>query len=144
MSTGRPPLYSEELADRICDRIANTTLGLAAICREEGMPHRNTVTDWIEKNKEFSNKYARAKARQLELLAEEILEISDHTNNDTLTINKGDETIEIPNTEWINRSKLRVDSRKWLLSKLDPKKYGDKVDVTQTNIVVKVPNEDSE
>jgi hypothetical protein len=63
-------------------------------------------------------------------MADEILEIADDSSNDTKTIHKGGNDIDIENTEWVNRSKLRVDSRKWLLSKMMPKKYGEKLDVT--------------
>jgi hypothetical protein len=62
------------------------------------------------------------------LFVDEILEISDETSNDTLTIQKGKQVIEVENREWVNRSRLRVDSRKWIASKLFPKQFGDKVE----------------
>ena len=60
----------------------------------------------------------------LEAWADEIVEISDESNRDTVLTESG----EHPDNEWISRSKLRVDTRKWLLSKLMPKKYGDKIE----------------
>lgn len=127
---GRPSLYTIELADEICAIISNTTLGLNAICRADNMPDRVTIYRWVADNKEFRNKYARAKELQAELLAEEIMDIADDVGRDTLTINKGDKDIEVPDNEWINRSRLRIDARKWLLSKLLPKKYGDKLELS--------------
>lgn len=94
------------------------------------MPSRTTVHKWVKDIPEFANNYARAREDQADFLAEEILEIADDGNNDTKRIKKGKEFIEVENTEWTNRSKLRVDARKWIASKLKPKKYGDKVDVT--------------
>jgi hypothetical protein len=88
----------------------------------------NTTTfyEWLEKDEEKAKQYARACEMRTEKLADEILEIADETSKDTIYTDAG----EIPNNEWINRSKLRVDTRKWLLSKLAPKKYGDKLDLT--------------
>lgn len=65
-------------------------------------------------------------------MADEIVEISDETGKDTLTDADGNDR---PNTEWISRSKLRVDSRKWLMSKVAANLYGDKLDVAVTGDV---------
>jgi hypothetical protein len=74
--------------------------------------------------------YARAKDNQADLLAEEILEIADDGSNDFMTIVKGDESYTVENKELVNRSRLRIDARKWYAAKLRPNKYGDKLDVT--------------
>jgi hypothetical protein len=74
----------------------------------------------------FGERYARAKEIAAHMLAEEIAEIADDGSRDYTVTEDGR---EIPDHDHINRSKLRVDSRKWLLSKLLPKKYGDKVDL---------------
>lgn len=104
---------------------------MLSICQEQEMPARSTVYDWLEEEgHDFLDKYTRARARQAETMLDEIIEISDDTSRDTVTIKKGDAEIEVPNTEWILRSKLRVDSRKWAMSKLAPKKYGDKLALT--------------
>jgi hypothetical protein len=75
--------------------------------------------------------YTRAKEIQIDLLVEEIINISDDSSNDTIIatgIDGGE--YEKPNTEWINRSKLRVDSRKWIAARLNRRKYGDNIDHT--------------
>lgn len=121
----RPTSYSPELAAEICERIA---LGesLRAICREDGTPNQATVYRWLDQDEAFREQYARARAKQADTMAEEIVEIADETWNDTQVTEHG----EKPNSEWIARSRLRVDARKWLMSKLAPKKYGEKLDVT--------------
>jgi len=123
---GRPTLYTEELADKICERIATSDLGLAVIAEEFDL-HRDTIFKWIYRHPAFFDKYARAREAQQERMAEEILDIADDNSRDTKTILKNGTEIQVEDTEWVNRSKLRVDTRKWLMSKLAPKKYGDKV-----------------
>jgi len=123
---GRPSVYSDELADLICDKIANNSFGVHQICREEGMPSPSTVFKWLSEKPYFSDKYACARELQAELLADEIIDIADDTSNDTLIHEKTG--AEYANSEWINRSRLKVDARKWKASKLAPKKYGDKLE----------------
>lgn len=127
----RPTKYSKEIADKICQEIATTSKGLNAICKIDGMPSVRTVYNWLNDSEfaEFLQSYTRAREAQADLIAEEIIQIADDSSNDTMTIKKGDEEIEVENKEWVNRSRLRVDARKWIASKLAPKKYGDKVDV---------------
>lgn len=129
---GRPSLYSEDVAVEICSRLAEGE-GLRSICRTDGMPSPSTVIGWVLEDREgFSERYAKAKDIATHLLAEEIVEIADDSSRDELPIydDSGEEIGSKPNTEFINRSRLRVDTRKWVLSKLMAKKYGDKIDVT--------------
>ena len=117
--------YTAELATAICERIA---LGesVRLICADEDMPAQSTVYKWLEDNPAFTEQYTRARARQAEFMLDEILEIADDTTQDTEYGDAGPKA----NAEWISRSKLRVDARKWAMSKLAPKKYGDKLDLT--------------
>lgn len=122
--TGRPSDYNQGIADIICDLVATSTDGLAKICRNNpDLPDHTTITRWRIKHEEFRTQYAQAKREQAELLAQEIIEISDDSTGDTLTDKDGNERM---NGEWVARSRLRVDSRKWVASKLLPKVYGDK------------------
>lgn len=84
----------------------------------------STFYSYIEKSPHNAERYARAKDTQLEAIAEEIMEISDDSSSDDSFDKDGNRKI---NNEWVQRSRLRVDSRKWLLAKLKPKKYGDAV-----------------
>jgi len=128
---GRPSNYSEAMTDKICHAIATSNKGLNAICKEEGMPSPAMVYDWLTKHETFQEKYARAREMQADFLLEEIVNISDDTSNDTIETPKGD----IPDNEWINRSRLRVDVRKWFMSKVHPKKYGDKIQTEHSGSV---------
>jgi hypothetical protein len=125
-SVGRPSDYSEEFANLICSKIANGQ-GLVKICKEEGMPARSTVMLWLFKNKEFSDKYTQAREAQADFYFEEMLDIADGDEGDMLLDKDGNPTGKV-NHENINRSRLRVDTRKWIVARLAPKKYGDKID----------------
>lgn len=135
---GRPSIYTEEIAALLCERLAQGE-GLRSACREDHMPHPSTVIGWVLQDREgFSKRYADAKEIAMHLMADEITDIADDTSHDTRA---GPDGQELPNGEWMARSRLRVDTRKWLLSKLIPKKYGDKLDLNhggQDNNPVKV------
>ncbi len=119
---GRPTDFNDKIASLICERVATSTLGLNKLCAlYDDMPVKSTVNQWRYKYPEFSTQYAQAKLFQADLLAEECLDIADDSTNDTLINEEGFETC---NTEWINRCRLRIDTRKWLAAKLLPKQYG--------------------
>lgn len=119
---GRPSDYSLELVNSICIRIAEGE-SLRSICRDDAMPAMSAVFRWIAAHEEFKEQYAMAMEQRTEALFEEILEIADETSRDTIDTENGEKA----NSEWISRSRLRVDARKWMLSKMMPKKYGDKI-----------------
>jgi hypothetical protein len=113
--------------DRICELLADG-MSLREVCKLEGMPNRSTVFRAIAVDAEFRDQYARAREAGLEVMADELLDISDDGRNDFVERDLGDGVVtQQLNSEHIQRSKLRVDTRKWLLSKLAPKKYGDKI-----------------
>lgn len=109
---GRPSEYTPERAAEICQRIADGK-SLKTISAEPGMPDDYTILRWLDRNEEFRVQYARARDRRVEKMAEEILSISDDPNEDPQS------------------RRVRVDARKWLMSKWAPKKYGDKLEVEQ-------------
>jgi hypothetical protein len=124
---GRPSIFSEELATRICERLAAGET-LIAVCRDEEMPAESTVRAWALEDREgFSAKYARAREIGYHHMADEIQEISDNGSNDWMERNDDENKGWQVNGEHIQRSRLRVDSRKWHLSKALPKIYGDKI-----------------
>lgn len=130
--TGRPSSYSEQKAAAICERIANGQC-IREIAAAEDMPAMSTIFRWLAAYPSFREQYARSKEAQIEFLAEEMLSISDDATNDWMerTGNDGS-TSWVTNGEHIQRSRLRIDTRKWLLSKLAPKKYGDRVEQVHT------------
>ena len=123
---GRPSLYTPALAKRICDEIA-IGHSLATIAKEAWSPSYRAMRLWIATNEVFMHDYVRAKEDMAERLADEIITIADDGSNDTYARDDGTGTTsEVVNHDNINRSRLRVDARKWVLSKLIPKKYGDR------------------
>ena len=120
---GRPSDYTDEMADAICERICDGE-SLRSIGRDESMPHISTILRMIDRHVHFREQYTRAMAVRAETMAEEILEIADNGTNDTYQDGEGNTRTDY---DVIARSRLRVDSRKWLASKLLAKKYGDKV-----------------
>ncbi len=125
----RPTDYSIETANRFCELIASTSQSIRTICKNEEMPCVSTIFNWLKDYPLFLEQYTRAQEMRADLLIEETLEIADDATNDFMTITKGDQTYEQENKEVTSRSKLRVDTRKWIASKFKPKKYGDKVQV---------------
>jgi hypothetical protein len=124
---GRPTKYSEALAKRICKLVATKPHGLIKLCAEnDWMPVHTTINEWRWEYDDFSTQYTKAKIKQAELLAEDCIDIADDTSRDSLVrIDKNGEEHEVCNTEWVNRSRLRVDTRKWLAAKLVPRIYGE-------------------
>ena len=123
-------VYTKDLAARICAEMA-TGKSLRSVCAEDGMPAESTVRLWaVEDRDGFAAHYARAREAQMEALGEDILEIADDTRGD---FKKNADGVEVVDSEAIQRSKLRVDARKWLMSKIAPKRYGDRVDATIGN-----------
>lgn len=119
---GRPTDYTPELAELICERIATHSIGLKKLCEMyDDMPEKITIRRWCIKDPQFRSQYAQAKALQIETLIDEIIEIADDSSQDTLVTEQGNRKC---NAEFIARSRLRIDTRKWLASKLVPKIYG--------------------
>jgi len=104
---------------------------LRSILSREDMPSRYAFFEWLKDDEEKANQYARACEVRAEGIFEDILEIADDASNDFTLADIGDGIqIEKFNSEHVQRSRLRVDARKWMLGKMNPKKYGDKTDIT--------------
>src|SRR5271156_2609001 len=125
---GRPSLFTTELGDAICNRIADGE-SLRAICAEVEMPDKATVWLSAEGNKDFRNQYSRAREAQADSLVDDILLIADDARNDWMKRNGENAAGYQENGEVLRRSALRIDARKWLAGKMAPKKYGDKQQV---------------
>ena len=122
--------YSQEDKDRIvntiCFRISEGE-SLRSIVKDEGMPDLTTFLVWISEDQVKSKQYARAMELRADSMFEDMLDIADDSSEDILTDDIGNAKV---NTEFVQRSRLRVDTRKWILSRMNPKKYGDKTDIT--------------
>jgi hypothetical protein len=128
---GRPSLYTEELADRICEIVATNPQGLPTLCKKfEGLPTAETIRVWRWEKPLFSAKYAEAKRFQAEILAESIEDITDDLSTNSYQDENGITRID---SGIVAVARLIVDSRKWTASKLAPKIYGDKRQPEETS-----------
>jgi hypothetical protein len=110
MPRGRKSEYAPEIAALICRRVIQGE-SIKQIALDPAMPVQSTIYVWLNDQPEFAEMYARAKRAQADLMAEDIVAIADDQDED------------------VNRSRLRVDARKWLMAKLAPRKYGDALDI---------------
>lgn len=124
---GRPSTYSDELAKAILERVADGE-SLRSICRSEEMPGRTTVYRWaIDDIGGFRDQFARAREMRAHMLEDDLTEIADDGANDWMERNDPNNPGWVANGEHLNRSRLRVDTRKWIASKILPKVYGEKI-----------------
>jgi hypothetical protein len=122
--------YTDEIAREICDAIASSSKSLAALCKDHPhWPDKSGIAKWRIRYPKFRAMYEEAKINQVECYVDEIVEIADDSTSDTLikTDKQGNE-YETCNSEWIARSRLRVDTRKWMAARLCPRLYGDKLE----------------
>ena len=119
---GRQSQFTQEAADAICAQLSEG-IPLAHICRDDKMPSVRTVSDWKAAHPSFAADFARARDEGYDAIAAECFEIADETSQDTIIGENGDR----PNTEWISRSKLRIETRLKLLARWDPRRYGEKL-----------------
>ena len=123
MATKRTQPGSEDRAKISALVLEGMRSGLSAFkaCQAAGVP-QSTFNRWVDADAKLAEDYAHAREDLIERMASEVMELADS---------------EVPETEdgkkdWqaIQKHKLQVDTRKWLLSKLAPKKYGDKLEVS--------------
>lgn len=122
---GRPTLFNRKIMKTICLRLANGE-SLRTICKDGVMPSRQTVYDWLLSNKEFLDQYESSRNIGYDEIFEGLAEIADLTTEEIVGDDKSDGAR-------VQARRLQVDVRKWYLSKVLPKKFGDKLDVTSDN-----------
>ena len=117
----RPSIFTDELAADIGRRLS---LGESArqICRDDSMPVMSTLMKWLTEPDKvaFSEQYARARDCQADYYADEIIDIADELG-------------EGVDSNAVNIAKLRIDSRKWKVARMSPRKYGDKQQIDHTS-----------
>ena len=126
-SPGRPSSFTQEVADEICERMADGE-SLRAICASDNMPRRSTVFRWLAADEAFRDQYAHACELRTDELFDQMLEIADTPQLGTKSVSKAS-GIEITEADMIEHRRLQVEARKWALGKMAPKKYGDKIDL---------------
>ncbi len=118
--------YDNEVFEGILARMAMGET-LALICAEGGMPKTTTVWRWKERDDDRRNAYARAREDQQQAWADQIVEIADDGTNDYVEKVRKDGSKDMAyDREHVDRSKLRIETRKWLMARLSPKSFGDK------------------
>jgi len=127
---GRPSKRTPEVVDEICERLSKGE-PLAVICRDEHMPHRSTVSDWESADEDVSRRIARAREEGEDAIAADCLLIADDAGDD---FRMGEKSV-LADTDHIQRSKLRIDTRLKLLAKWNPRKWGDRIEHEHTGRV---------
>ena len=109
--TGRPSDYLPEVAADICALLAEGD-SLRKVCERQGMPNKATIFRWLAQHDEFRDQYAKATETRADAIFEGMFDIADNVNEEAAAVAK---------------ARLRIDTRKWALARMNPKKYGDKV-----------------
>lgn len=112
---GRPTIFNAALTGLILDRMCAGE-SLRSICRDPAMPNISTVIDWVSKDTIFAAQYARARELQADALFEDLFALANTPEGEDSAV-------------LINRDRLRSDNMKWVLSKIIPKRFGDKSQV---------------
>jgi len=124
---GAPTKFNAEMAEKICHLVTEGH-SLRQIAKQPGMPVPSTITLWLLRHDDFSVQYTRAREIQADRFADEIVGIADDGTNDWIERERKDGSKDIVlDHEHVDRSRLRVDARKWLMARMAPKKYGERV-----------------
>lgn len=135
---GRPPFeWTEEIEDTILSGImaGESVISMTGPYRPEGMPSQVTFYKRLLNDEAFAKRYARAKELLADHEFDEMREIADNASNDWMERNDPDNPGWVFNHDHVQRSKLRIDTRKWRASKLAPKKYGERVELEHSGEV---------
>ncbi|NQY41964.1 MAG: hypothetical protein HRT87_01255 [Legionellales bacterium] len=120
--------YTEEEKTKafkiVTDRVANGE-SLRAVLRDENTMGSESFYKWMEQDESKAKQYAHAYSVRADVIFEEILEIADKQGSDVDIVDGK----EVTNNNVVQRSRLQVDARKWVLAKMNPKKYSDKIQV---------------
>ena len=116
----------DNIFEYVCQEIEKGK-ALRNVLKDDNMPSTSTFYQGFDKDEVKAKQYARATEVRADIIFDDILAIADENTNDTSINENG---IEVVNNDVIQRSRLRIDARKWVLSKLNPKKFGDKADIT--------------
>lgn len=127
---GRPSKFTQALADKLCAELAQGK-SMRTVTKSTTMPHMATIFRWLRIHDDFCEQYTRAKEESADALTDEMLDIADNATNDYMEeLGKDGQSKGYQlNGDHVRRSTLRIETRKWLASKLKPKRYGNNVSV---------------
>lgn len=127
---GRPSSYSDALADAICGWLKQGYT-LRQIEALPNMPAKSTIIRWLGEHDYFQDQYARAREVHAMVMEDELLELAENSSNDWLAREGKGGAVELEvNRELLERTRLRIDTRKWLMGKMAPKRYGKSLALT--------------
>lgn len=133
--TGRPSTYGVEIVQSICEQIAEGS-SLRTICKRPGMPALSTVMLWLNQFTEFSEQFTRGCELRAQVHAEEIIEIADDSRRDYVERKRKDGTPYLAfERDHVERAKVRIDARLRLMAAMNPKRFGQKVDVNHSGTI---------
>ena len=149
LPNGRPPAYTPETGKYICDEISKGRT-MTSIVKEPGMPSLPTIYSWLNRlsttfSEDFLKSYITAREIQAEVYADQTVDICDASEHDMVVVKKVDKktgatvTDILPDIEHIQRSRLRVETRKWVAAHLLPRKFSDKMQLTGKDDTPLVP-----
>ena len=125
--TGRPSIFTQQIADSICIRISGGE-SLKSITADDDMPDRATIYRWLAVDSFFCDMYTRAREDQADTLADEILSIADESPEIEQIKDKHGNIVDLKiDSGYVAYQKQRIEARKWTAMKLKPKKYGDRL-----------------
>jgi len=133
----KPYNHTEEekiiIVTEICDRVIEEKISFNKAVKESKISYV-TFFQWLSKSDQLKELYNYATLIRSDILFDEMIDIADDGINDFVKkqISEGVE-VEILNSEHIQRSRLRIDARKWILAKMQPKKYGERLDLSSSD-----------
>jgi hypothetical protein len=131
---GAPTKYNTDIAKRVCELVAGTTLTLHQIARELGLGYGGVILAWAHRHEDFGQQYARAREHQMQLRADELLEIADDTSNDWMDVEtESGRVVRMLDHEHVKRSEVRIRTRMWLMARYAPKVFGERLTLTDAD-----------
>jgi hypothetical protein len=138
--------FTPEQKAKACEEILAKVRGgmsLRAVCEsgDDLTPTESSFRDWCEDDEELAAQYTRAREDRAEKIFEECLAIADSQEGDVIKVDGTDQ----PNHDLIQRARLRIDTRKWMLGKMQPKVYGEKLDLNHGgNLTINISRDDAD
>lgn len=126
---GRPTGYTESLGARVCELLMQNHT-LRQIEARDDMPTRQTICNWLAKHEAFFDQYVRAREVQTLLDEDEIQELAEDSRNDWVERERKGQLVTELDREHLERTRLRIDTKKWLMGKRNAKRFGKSVAVT--------------
>jgi hypothetical protein len=131
--------YTIEMAKEICNAIATSNYGISRLCKQNShWPDYTTIFKWLFDTPEFQVMYLAAKKAQVEIFVDEIIDISNDSSQDTLFDKDGNPYL---NKEFVMRSRVKIDTRKWIASRLNRSRYAEHVEKSLSEKVNEIQTE---